>query len=238
MEQDLTRPNKQHLLSRRQHLLFLANAGAALWLNGINEDVKIPRESNPNTLNSYAETFWHSFGARFGALGSQILVDSVAAISPDPLYGETPKDAKGLFDVFKNHSPLEVTLLSCVYGPMVEETLFRLVPSALITKITEDNQKPHWYSGIVSSLAFGLVHILYRDSEKRLKFMKYPPVTHSMIGLWLWSVMRSKGYGHAVFGHASLNSVALMMHFATSKKRSRDELTIKEWFERSVSEDC
>lgn len=102
--------------------------------------------------------------------------------------------------------PIATLFASGVFVPVIEEALFRGLPSAFID--TNDTRR-RWEIGIPTSLLFALVHNVSKEESGKLQFIKSVPINQFMGGLFYWYLMREKGYSHAVFAHSMNNAIPL-----------------------------
>lgn len=98
-----------------------------------------------------------------------------------------------------------------VKGPLVEEVLFRLLPSKFLT----ENGKVDWETGVPLAGAFAAMHnVVLQDDGTRKFSTESIPIQQFISGLLYWYLMRKKGFSHAFLGHAAHNAVpagAIMM---------------------------
>ncbi len=99
--------------------------------------------------------------------------------------------------------PFEDFILHAIAAPAIEETLFRLVPSAFIGK----KGGIRWDAGIPVSVIFALMHNLEVNEFKEFKFRKVVPLSQFIQGVFYWYLMREKGVTHAMFAHSMHNSL-------------------------------
>lgn len=84
--------------------------------------------------------------------------------------------------------------------PLLEEAVFRALPSYLIDQAGGKMGELYWQIGVPTSSAFAAIHGL-----------KPIPLTHFLGGVYNWYVMRKRGYGHAVTAHATNNAIFLAL---------------------------
>ena len=102
--------------------------------------------------------------------------------------------------------PISSLFATGVLAPVIEEALFRALPSAFI----DENDKQHrWDIGIPTSLLFALVHNFKKEESGELRFLKVVPINQFMGGLFYWYLMREKGYSHATMAHSMNNAIPL-----------------------------
>lgn len=98
-----------------------------------------------------------------------------------------------------------------VYGPVIEETLFRALPAVMGKK---KSIMP--FRGIVSTYLFGKMHQLTKRPEELsgerpgLVINKnMVPVPQYAMGAFYWMIARRRGMKHSMIAHATTNSVVL-----------------------------
>ena len=107
------------------------------------------------------------------------------------------------------------------YSNVVEETVFRLIPDAVATKLTDEGK--HWKTGVGSSLAFAAVHNLV-DKDGKITFSKNTlPIPQFLLGLQYWKIMKDRGIKQAMLAHTVHNTVALGADIALGQYKKRQE---------------
>lgn len=112
--------------------------------------------------------------------------------------------------------PALFMLEAAVAAPLIEESIFRLAPNLLLNLLLKDGPKSErWGLGIPISLLFAYAHNFTDEgAEGKLKFDKGKfPLSHFIAGLYLWKMMRERGFLHAVIAHSTNNAAII---FATS----------------------
>lgn len=110
----------------------------------------------------------------------------------------TDTQAKDLLSKFD----LKLITLDTVLLPIIEETVFRLYPSALLGK----GGGNHWDVGIPTSALFALIHNFNQKDKIRLQFQNSIPISEFIGGLFYWYLVRERGFPHSVFAHTLGNS--------------------------------
>lgn len=95
-------------------------------------------------------------------------------------------------------NPKLFTWSTVVIGPVIEETLFRLVPASVLGK--------RWSIGVLTSLLFASVHGLERV-----------PVSQFLGGVFYWYLMKERGIDHSIFAHATNNNALAVANFLSQK---------------------
>jgi len=226
-------PENQPTLSRRSFIKFLCAMGAAVALEQVgistaeaqerqkNKDTKVEKpgksaqrsdiKNSPNDNkepetkdkekeNSYTETMLAQ---------SLLMVAKVLAVSIFKKlkieHGNKTLSEKELIDYLKA-KPIELIIEGGVLLPVVEEAIFRALPSSLIDN---KNKSHRWDIGIPTSLIFALAHNIGVDEFEELEFKKSVPIAQFMGGLFYWYLMREKGYSHAVLAHSMNNIIPI-----------------------------
>ena len=100
-------------------------------------------------------------------------------------------------------APGVMLVSACIVGPIVEEAIFRLLPSKLLDfanslRRKPESKNPAWSTGLVASALFAAAHGLSAI-----------PIPQFLSGLFFWRTMRNYGYWGAVFCHAAQNGILL-----------------------------
>jgi len=103
--------------------------------------------------------------------------------------------------------PLLMSLFAVVLGPIFEEMVFRV---AIFRRLREKN---YWVATLVSSLLFGLIHVmtsLFTGNYKDVLFI----VTYSVLGFWLSEAYEKSGSVFVNLGmHMCVNLVSTLVSF-------------------------
>lgn len=102
--------------------------------------------------------------------------------------------------------PISGLLMVGALGPVIEEALFRALPTGFIDK---NDKRSRWEIGIPTSLLFALTHNLKKEESGELQFTKSIPISQFMGGLFYWYLMREKGYIHATMAHSMNNAIPM-----------------------------
>lgn len=94
--------------------------------------------------------------------------------------------------------------LAIIEAPLLEEALFRAIPSALVNTFgnSSSTTNANLPAALVTSVLFAEFHNLGADKRKI-------PLAQFLGGMTMWRIHRSKGYMHAVAGHALNNTLAM-----------------------------
>lgn len=108
-------------------------------------------------------------------------------------------------------NPARATAIYALAVPLVEEALFRGMPSLLLDLLGADRAEVG--TGIVSSLAFAALHGLRSKDDQNGKTeykLKYFPPEQFVLGMFYWHVCRTMGLGYSILSHVAINSTALL----------------------------
>ena len=160
------------------------------------ETVTQDQQQETEKADSYAKTVLQ----QILVIGAEELVDSVLK-KLGVGYGRESLSEEEITKYLKKN-PIEGIIKLGVLCSVVEETLFRLLPSSFIDR----NSKSHrWDIGIPMSAIFALMHNIeevgFKEDKVEVKFAKPVPVSLFMAGLFFWYLMRERGYSHAVLAH-------------------------------------
>lgn len=111
---------------------------------------------------------------------------------------------------------------SGVLAPIIEEALFRALPSGFINQ----NDKGHrWEIGIPTSFLFALMHNFKKEESDEWSFTKAVPISQFMGGLFYWYLMREKGYSHATMAHSMNNAIPFSIGILLLKAYPKEKAT-------------
>lgn len=102
--------------------------------------------------------------------------------------------------------PVMMTTFAVVVAPMLEEISYRLAPSLLIDFTLGKNAGTVWEIGVPIAALFTGGH---RKNPDGTLADDYIPLPQFMLGLFFWHLMRSRGFSHAVAGHAMVNAIGM-----------------------------
>lgn len=91
-------------------------------------------------------------------------------------------------------------------APIIEEGLFRFLPSILFPK----RLGTLWKVGIPTSAGFAASHN-YNEDEETKQWKLYTdtiPIYQFGFGILFWKLMRERGYLHALVGHSVVNTIS------------------------------
>ena len=118
----------------------------------------------------------------------------------------------------------EILLDAAVASPILEETLFRAIPSFVASGLGAKGNV--WEVGIPTSAVFALVHNIgiNEDYKKELNMEKMPLYQFAG-GLFYWYLMRERGFTHSVVAHSANNAVAMTVAKVFHSAFSPDQKT-------------
>lgn len=106
----------------------------------------------------------------------------------------------GIRHDFDKHSMFSLFLLMIVIAPLLEEIVFRIIPSAMLSKFTDDIC---WTMGVITSILFALLHGMAVSGNKL-----HVPIGQFFVGMMLWYIVRVYGFEWAFLSHAMFNGFA------------------------------
>jgi len=208
--------------SRRSFLKFILAAGAATSLSDLNietADAQEPvsdegaeedatesvtsiklDEKTEEAKNPYTQTLLEQ--------GLVMVAKSIAESTFEKLgieHGNKSLTDERLVEMLRD-KPIEGLLEGGILGPVLEEAIFRALPSSLINNMS---RRSRWGIGISSTVLFALAHNREPDESGNIQFAKSIPISQFMGGLFYWYLMRERGYTQAVLAHSANNTVAL-----------------------------
>jgi len=124
-------------------------------------------------------------------------------------------------DDMLERGPAYFLALGAVIVPVLEELMFRLLPSAISDGILRRKHGQRWVLGFATALAFALAHNLSTEGgehaialTQNLYLYLSVPVSQFVFGLLLWDLMRRYGLWASAFSHMLHNFVFLSLAFA------------------------
>ncbi len=108
--------------------------------------------------------------------------------------------------------PWLLLLLGVIVAPLWEDLAFRGLPSLLLRRVRRHQNREiatrdawFWTLGIVSSLAFSVLHAINDKGEIHL------PLPQLLIGFFLWHVAIARGLRFSILLHATYNGIAMLL---------------------------
>ena len=117
------------------------------------------------------------------------------------------QNTKGIADLLKN--PLELFFKVVVIAPLLEEVVFRGVPSLLLRRVWRVRNRQstsdawYWTLVIASSLLFAIMHGINDQGTIHL------PLPQLVVGFVLWRTAINRGLRYSILMHATYNSVVV-----------------------------
>ncbi|MCL5784086.1 MAG: CPBP family intramembrane metalloprotease [Patescibacteria group bacterium] len=105
-------------------------------------------------------------------------------------------------------------LYTTVGAPVSEEWIFRGVPNLLLRRFNGTL----WKVGVPIAALFSSVHNLKHDKASGQIELESNalPAYQFLSGLFLWKIVRERGYLHAVAAHSTINTLAVSINFLGS----------------------
>jgi len=112
-------------------------------------------------------------------------------------------------------APLESYVKAVIVGPLIEEWVFRLMPSTLLADQYLQRKDSVWELGVPLSAIFAWVHNIESVTEEDKTNLKLHldsvPLNQFLSGLFFWYLMRQKGFNHAALAHMFNNNTSYML---------------------------
>ncbi|OGK29211.1 hypothetical protein A3D06_02500 [Candidatus Roizmanbacteria bacterium RIFCSPHIGHO2_02_FULL_40_9] len=172
--------------------------------NGTCDALGIPK-------GSYRETVMQAIGLISAMIPLTTLVNLFGIKSGNQSF------EKGEYEDYLNNHFLKMLIEGGVIAPVVEEALFRLLPSfsldllGNISSKLRPDPRVFWPLGITQATLFGLIHNIQSAPDGSSRFARSLPFEQTTMGLSQWYMMREKGLRHAILCHGTFNTVALSM---------------------------
>lgn len=144
---------------------------------------------------------------RLGNLALEKVMDYLRMPHGDA-YLTDPKVQEELIQLL-TRGDINKVLKYVILPPIGEETLARLAPSMIVDHIGASSQAP--WVGILSSLLFAFSHNFVGNDEMTgdpILSTKIP-ISQFIVGVFLWRLMREKGFSHALMSHTLYNVESL-----------------------------
>ena len=199
---------EQATLSRRAFLKFLGAIGATIAMEQIGVKA-VEAQGRKETAKTKQHNKEYSYKETAIEQSLMIVAECIAETIFEKLkieYGNHTLSEEELIEYFRD-KPIEGLLQAGALGPVIEEALFRALPSRIFTNKKDKRHK--WEIGIPTSLLFAFAHNMRRKDLGKLEFVKSVPIAQFMAGLFWWYLMRKKGYSHAVMAHSINNTIPM-----------------------------
>ena len=225
-------------LSRKTFLEFLVGASLILTLpelfpksDQVQEKTKEEKKNIVDSVQNSVEHFtqsidWQKFDKNLSkdtsyieAIVGQTLIRIASEIGERILKdlniktGNQSLTNKEVEEMLKK-APIESYVRTVIVGPLMEEWIFRLIPSAFADRNTR-RKDSFWELGIPVTAIFALIHniedIKVGDKTTLKLHLDSIPLNQFMSGLFFWHLMRQKGFNHAVLAHMFNNNASYML---------------------------
>jgi hypothetical protein len=92
--------------------------------------------------------------------------------------------------------------------PIIEEAIFRLLPSAFFSEETPPNVKLHWKVGLASTAVFSAIHNFSKPEHDKIRIhLDSLPLEQMVLGAYCWYAQRRGGFMHAAGAHVLYNNL-------------------------------
>ena len=217
--------NKKH--NRRHFLGFLgATAAAGMIVSRSTKDISLDMSDKIESIDPQ-----NKLHEEFGTIGANSLNNPIHLAEKSAITGillalgkicttQLLKELNIDADAFMKHNsqielkkqltkkPLDTVFHAIIAAPIIEEYLFRLMPSQMATK--QGDRGLAWKTGIPTSILFSLLHNIKKDDNKK-GFEKYSFDTEHfsiptfLSGLTFWYIQRQYGVDNAIISHMTNN---------------------------------
>jgi len=217
-------------MSRRTVLEFLVGASLILTLpqlfpKGDGEKPQEEKEITDAVKNFTQSIDWERFDENLSkdssykeAILGQALIRIASEIGERILHdikiktGNLSLSNKDVEEMLEK-APLESYIRTVIIGPLIEEWVFRLIPSTLIADQKLKRKDTVWELGVPLSALFAWMHNIEDIKEGGKTTFKLHldsvPLNQFMSGLFFWYLMRQKGFNHAALAHMFNNMLLI-----------------------------
>ncbi|HIF33627.1 MAG TPA: CPBP family intramembrane metalloprotease [Planctomycetes bacterium] len=92
--------------------------------------------------------------------------------------------------------------------PIIEEAIFRLLPSAFFSEEKSPNVKLHWKTGLASTAIFSAIHNFSKPEHNKIRIhLDSLPLEQMVLGAYCWYAQRRGGFIHAAGAHVLYNNL-------------------------------
>jgi hypothetical protein len=92
--------------------------------------------------------------------------------------------------------------------PIIEEALFRLLPSAFFSEEKSPDVKLHWKTGLASTVVFAAIHNFSKPEHNKIRIhLNSMPLEQLILGAYCWYAQRRGGFVHAAGAHIFYNNL-------------------------------
>lgn len=104
--------------------------------------------------------------------------------------------------------------------PVIEEAIFRLLPSAFFTEEKGPDIRLHWKTGLTSTLIFAAIHNFSKpEADKICVHLDSLPLEQLVLGAYCWYAQRYGGFVHAAGAHVAYNNLCEAYYHFFEKHR-------------------
>ena len=121
-----------------------------------------------------------------------------------------------LYEEQLESAPISIYARDNFVMPIIEETMFRLLPSAFFS----DDRKLHWGTGLASAAFFAGIHNVSKpEADKITLHFDSIPVEQFVLGCYCWWAQRRGGFLHSAGSHVLYNNLCeAYWHFYERKQ--------------------
>jgi hypothetical protein len=92
--------------------------------------------------------------------------------------------------------------------PVIEEAIFRLLPSSLFSEEVSPNVQLHWKTGLASTVVFAAIHNFSKPEADKIRLhLDSLPLEQLVLGAYCWYAQRRGGFIHAAGAHDLYNNL-------------------------------
>ena len=111
-----------------------------------------------------------------------------------------------LYEEQVEESPYTVFARDNFLIPIIEEAIFRLLPSSFFTE--EKVPQLHWKTGLASTLVFAAIHNFSKPEHNKIcVHFDSIPLEQLILGAYCWYAQRYGGFVHAAGAHVLYNNL-------------------------------
>ena len=122
-------------------------------------------------------------------------------------HGTHASDGELAEEFARNHPIRDYVHANCMM-PLLEEAMFRLVPSALFSEEKPPHVGLHWVTGLSANTIFALIHNVGNPEAGKFTFsLDSLPLEQFILGAYCWYAQRKGGYVHAAGAHVLFNNL-------------------------------
>lgn len=175
--------------------------------------IRKKQEDPENTIqpNNFEYPYTRRQFLRAAKVGG-IFLAAEAVTFPLVKHLKTPVGNSGVDDEFVQDlidNPVKGILEMGVLGPLMEEPLFRVLPSAALDELKPELKGQYvWGAAIPTSALFALAHGVTKDAV---------PIYQFAGGFVHWKMVREGGFPSSFISHSTHNSLLVLITYGLSK---------------------